>query len=70
VTKLSHLNPGDQFLYVFDFGDGWNHLCTVGDAKIDPLDELGTRPPTPLPYRGWGRSPRPVRVTVGRGRRR
>jgi hypothetical protein len=57
TTKLSTLAPGEQFLYVFDFGDGWHHLCTVGDAKIDPLDELGIKPAAPLPYWGWGDVP-------------
>ena len=56
-TKLSRLAAGDKFLYVFDFGDGWHHLCTVGDAKIDPLDELGIKPSMPLPYAGWGDLP-------------
>ena len=39
TTKLSRLGAGDRFLYVFDFGDGWHHLCVVGDSKIDPLDD-------------------------------
>jgi hypothetical protein len=56
-TKLSVLSAGDRFLYVFDFGDNWEHLCTVGDTKIDPLDELGIQPLMPLPYFGWGDLP-------------
>jgi len=28
-TRLSRLKPGEQFVYVFDFGDDWAHLCTV-----------------------------------------
>jgi hypothetical protein len=56
-TKLSMLNTGDEFLYVFDLGDGWHHLCTVGEQKIDPLDEFGITPSKPLPYWGWGDIP-------------
>ena len=29
-VKLSRLHPGEQFAYVFDLGDDWAHLCTVG----------------------------------------
>lgn len=46
-----------DFLYVFDFGDGWHHLCTVGEHRIDPLDELGIVPAKPLPY--WRRGELP-----------
>jgi hypothetical protein len=57
ATKLGRLNAGDQFVYVFDFRDDWHHVCTVGDLKIDPLDELGIKPAKPLPYFGWGDIP-------------
>jgi hypothetical protein len=33
---LSGLFAAQQFIYVFDFGDDWTHLCTVVDASIDP----------------------------------
>jgi hypothetical protein len=56
-TKLSRLVPGEQFAYVFDFGDDWAHLCTVAAARIDPLDELGIVPEAPQPYFGWGAVP-------------
>jgi hypothetical protein len=56
-TKLSRLQPGDQFAYVFDFGDDWSHLCTVGGEKIDPANRLGIVPAQPLPYWGWGELP-------------
>jgi hypothetical protein len=56
-AKLSILTPGEQFLYEFDFGDGWLHLCTVGTVQIDPDSQLGIRPATPLPYDGWGTMP-------------
>lgn len=56
-TKLARLRLGEQFVYVFDLGDDWAHLCTVGEARIDPLDALGIVPPGPLPYWGWGDIP-------------
>jgi hypothetical protein len=54
-TTLTRLRPGEQFLYVFDFGDDWTHLCTVGDAR--PLEVLGVVPAAPRPYVGWGNIP-------------
>ena len=55
--NLSRLKPGDQFIYVFDLGDDWAHLCTVGKASIDPTETLGIVPNGPLPYFGWGDIP-------------
>jgi hypothetical protein len=52
-TTLGRLRDGEQFVYVFDFGDDWTHLCTVGDRRVDPLDTLGILPEAPLPYFGW-----------------
>ena len=48
---------GSQFLYTFDLGDDWTHLCTVGPERIDPEEELGIVPDVPLPYFGWGDMP-------------
>jgi len=45
---------GAELKYVFDLGDDWVHRCTVGGAKIDPLEQLGIVPAVPLPYWGWG----------------
>jgi hypothetical protein len=56
-VRLSRLRPGEQFAYVFDLGDDWAHLCTVGDDRIDPVEALGIRPDRPLPYWGWGDIP-------------
>ncbi|MEX2627852.1 MAG: UPF0158 family protein [Ilumatobacteraceae bacterium] len=53
-AKLSRLGLGEQFVYEFDFGDGWMHLCTVGDEKVDPVDEYGEAPDRPVPIFGWG----------------
>ena len=56
-TKLSRLKPGEQFVYVFDLGDGWTHLCTVEPDRIDPLEVLGIIPAMPLSHWGWGNMP-------------
>jgi len=53
ATKLSRLQPGGQFAYLFDFGDDWARLCTVAGRRIDPLDTLGVAPSEPAPYFGW-----------------
>jgi hypothetical protein len=57
MVKLSRLAPGEQFVYVFDLGDDWAHLCTVADVRIDPLEALGIIPDRPLPCWGWGSIP-------------
>jgi hypothetical protein len=57
ATKLSTLSPGEQFVYEFDFGDAWTHLCQVAPENIDPEAELGIVPRSPLPYQGWGAIP-------------
>jgi hypothetical protein len=56
-VKLGALSLGDRFVYEFDFGDSWHHLCVVEDQRIDPLDALGIVPATPLPFWGWGQLP-------------
>jgi len=56
-ARLSRLGLGEQFVYVFDFGDDWTHLCTVGSERVDPLESLGIVPDEPLPYFGWGDLP-------------
>jgi len=54
AVNLSALTGGQQFAYVFDLGDDWAHLCTVGAERIDPLDILGATPDRPMPGWGWG----------------
>jgi len=56
-VSLSRLKAGERFLYVFDLGDDWTHLCEVGPERIDPIKELGIIPAHPLPYWGWGSIP-------------
>jgi hypothetical protein len=55
--RLSRLKLGQQFVYVFDFGDYWAHLCTVAEERIDPREVLGLVPVAPMPYFGWGSIP-------------
>src|SRR5579885_3581162 len=60
TEKLRRLRPGDQFVYVFDLGDDWAHLCTVNPEKIDPVETIGistSEMPGPLPFFGWGDIP-------------
>ena len=50
------VGPGDEFGFVFDFGDRWEHRCRVLAEKADPRQEWG---PGPLPKQpvaiwGWG----------------
>jgi hypothetical protein len=56
-VRLSSLELGEQFVYTFDLGDDWTHLCTVAPARIDPVEVLGILPARPLPYWGWGAIP-------------
>jgi hypothetical protein len=51
------LGLGEEFCYVFDFGDDWTHRCVVEGTKIDPLEVLGVVPRQPLAYWGWGEMP-------------
>jgi hypothetical protein len=53
-TRLSRLKPDERFVYEFDFGDSWMHVCTVGGERVDPMETLGIVPRRPLPYWGWG----------------
>jgi hypothetical protein len=46
-TTLGRLRAAEQSVYMFDFGDDWTHLCTVGDHRIDPLETLGILPEGP-----------------------
>ena len=55
VAKV--LQPGAEFQFTFDLGDEWTHRCVIAEEKIDPVEALGIRPDTPLPYWGWGAIP-------------
>ena len=51
------LRPGDTFEYVFDFGDSWEHRCTVLRRDVDPVTESGATPSAIVPVFGWGTIP-------------
>ena len=56
--KVAHeVKPGEEFEYVFDLGDDWQHRCTVSDTKVDPIEEYGIVPPGPVAIFGWGSIP-------------
>jgi hypothetical protein len=55
-STVEDVQLGDEW-DVFDFGDDWTHLCTVGPERVDPLETLGIVPDEPLPYFGWGDIP-------------
>ena len=57
TVKLGTLTGGQRFVYVFDLGDDWAHLCTVNPERIDPLHTVGITPDRPTPYWGWGAIP-------------
>jgi hypothetical protein len=50
----SLLKPGDEFGFVFDFGDDWRHRCRVLGEKLDPREEFGEFPRAPVILWGWG----------------
>ena len=54
VELGSALSPGDEFVYVFDFGDDWRHRCRVLQDKLDPRAEFGELPREPVIVSGWG----------------
>jgi hypothetical protein len=64
-VTLSRLKAGEQFGYVFDLGDNWQHLCTVGHRRVDPVETLGIVPDQPLPCWGWGDIPAVDPALVG-----
>ena len=49
--------PGETFTYLFDFGDRWEHRCTVLRDDADPDKEWGGVPREIVPIFGWGAIP-------------
>jgi hypothetical protein len=57
VVKVSGaVGPDDEFRFVFDFGDRWEHRCRVLAEQADPRQEWGAGPlpRQPAPIWGWG----------------
>jgi hypothetical protein len=58
VVKVAKaVGPGDEFSFVFDFGDRWRHRCRVLREKADPREEYGPVPAQPVAIWGWGLIP-------------
>jgi hypothetical protein len=51
------LEKGDEFEFVFDFGDHWAHQCRVEEVGVDPEGLYGESPKLPVPIWGWGSIP-------------
>ena len=57
ATVGAFVKPGDEFEFVFDFGDDWRHRCAVLPEKLDPREAFGELPREPVILWGWGRLP-------------
>lgn len=57
TVRQAGLREGDTFDYVFDFGDSWEHRCTVLRCKVDPMMEFGAASSEIVPVFGWGTIP-------------
>jgi hypothetical protein len=60
VKVADAVGPGEEFGFVFDFGDRWEHRCRVLANKADPRQEWGPGPPlpkAPVAIWGWGSIP-------------
>ncbi len=54
---LARLAAAQQFVYSFDLGDDWAHLCTVIDHDLQLASVLTSAPHCPTPVFGWGDIP-------------
>jgi len=55
LKPARELAAGDEFSYVFDFGDDWRHRCRVLPEKADPRESWGEPvPEAPVAVWGWG----------------
>lgn len=55
-ARLSRLRPRHVFVFQFDLGAAWTHLCTVEDL-VDPANVFDAIPAAPQPFWGWGDLP-------------
>lgn len=56
-TKFGRRAKDEVFTFEFDFGDSWEHRCTVLETDLDPEEKYGDRPRRPVPVFGWGTIP-------------
>jgi len=68
LENLERLQTAQQFIYVFDFGDDWTHLCTVVEASIDPREHTRYGSKRPLTVLWLGKHPGSIRSGLGRRR--
>jgi pRiA4b ORF-3-like protein len=54
---LSRLGAAEQFVYSFDLGEDWAHLCTVVDHESQSATARPSAPRGPIPVFGWGDIP-------------
>lgn len=57
ATKIDRHDRGGVFTFKFDFGDSWEHRCTIIDIDVDPEETCGQRPRGPFAVFGWGTIP-------------
>ena len=57
LNVAREVKAGDEFEFVFDLGDNWQHRCTVLADKADPVKEYGPVPAGPVAIWGWGSIP-------------
>lgn len=57
TRQLGTLAVDEQFVFEFDFGDSWLHLCTVEQVGLRPSEIFGATPTKPVPTWGWGELP-------------
>lgn len=57
LKVAKEVKTGEEFEYIFDLGDNWQHRCTVEPQKVDPIDEYGIVPEQPVVIWGWGSIP-------------
>lgn len=56
-TNVGAHDAGNEFLFEFDFGDSWEHRCSVIEADVDPDELFGQQPTQPVLIFGWGTLP-------------
>lgn len=57
IALSSVLAEGDEFEFIFDLGDEWQHHCRVEGGSVDPSEAVGELTKLPLPILGWGSLP-------------
>jgi hypothetical protein len=64
VKVASVVGPGEEFRFVFDFGDRWEHRCRVMPEKVDPRVRSAGRGGCPVTRSRVGIDPGSLRAPV------